>query len=253
MNTFTNTLFIGKVLLRVNKLDSTNTHAINLLSKNKPSDGTVISAWAQEQGRGQIGRTWLSEAGKNLTFSIILYPRFLAAKEQFLLNQAVALGVCDWVQRFCRAAQVKWPNDIYVKDKKIGGILIQNSLSGSTIQNAVLGIGLNINQTSFPDTLPNPTSLSLETAIQYDLDEALEGICEQIERRYLQLRAKNTSIIQRDYLGNLYRFQEEALYQYPEGGVFQGKIIGISPEGKLIIDHDKGTEQFDFRQVQFVL
>lgn len=253
MSTFTNTLFVGKVLLRINKLDSTNNYATSLLSKNKPSEGTVISAWAQEQGKGQIGRTWLTEPGKNLTFSIIFYPRFLAAKEQFILNQAIALGVFDYVKQICPNSKVKWPNDIYVNDKKICGILIQNTLSGAHIQTAIVGIGLNVNQQNFPENLPNPTSLRLETGQTFDRDQILESVCERIETRYLQVKANNYTLIHQEYLENLYRFQEEALFEYPEGATFSGKIVGISETGKLMIDHQKGTESFDVREVRFIL
>ncbi len=253
MSTFSNTLFIGKVLLQLNKLDSTNSHALYLLSKNKPSEGTVITAWSQEQGRGQIGRSWKSEAGKNLTFSIIFYPLFLTARQQFTLNQAIALGVYDYVSQYVDNVKVKWPNDIYVNDKKICGILIQNVLSGVKIQSSVVGIGLNINQSDFDEDIPNPTSLILEKLTSFDLSKELESLCGKIEIRYLQLRAGNYTRLQNDYLQNLYRFQQEALYQYPEGAVFNGKIVGLSETGKLIIHHNKGEELFDVRELNFII
>ncbi|MFT5165419.1 MAG: BirA family biotin operon repressor/biotin-[acetyl-CoA-carboxylase] ligase [Saprospiraceae bacterium] len=253
LSTFSNTLFIGKVFLTMEKLDSTNTHAIELLSKNNPSEGTVISAWNQADGRGQIGRKWQSEAGKNLTFSIIFYPDFLPAKQQFILNQAIALGVYDFVNRFLDNVKIKWPNDIYVGDKKICGILIQNVLSGMNIQSSVTGIGMNINQAEFDNSIPNPTSLFLETNTQFDLMPLLGIFCEKIETRYLQLRAGNYSLIQNDYLKNLYRFQEPSLFQYTEGEIFNGKIVGLMESGKLIIHHNKGEESFDMRQVIFLI
>lgn len=253
MSTFTNTLFVGKVLMRYDNLDSTNKHALNLLSKNKPSEGTVITAWNQGQGRGQIGRTWLSEAGMNLTFSIIFYPKMLTAKRQFILNQAVTLGVYDYISQYISDVKIKWPNDIYVTDRKICGILIQNLLSGSQIQSSVIGIGLNVNQTTFDSTLPNPTSMGIETNEHFDLDLALEQLCEKIETRYLQVRGLNHDLINKHYLQNLYRFQENALFQYPEGDIFNGKIVGVSETGKLRIHNQKGEEQFDVREIIFVL
>lgn len=253
MSTFSNTLFVGKVFLELKKLDSTNTHAIALLSKNNPSEGTVISAWNQVSGRGQIGRKWLSEAGKNLTFSIIFYPRFLPANQQFLFSQAIALGVYDFLNLFLTNVKIKWPNDIYVGDKKICGILIQNVLSGRNIQSSVAGIGININQTDFDSSIPNPTSLFLETNKPFDLMVLLESLCEKIEARYLGLRAGNYTVIQHDYLKNLYRFQEQSLFQYPDGETFSGKITGLSASGKLIIHHQKGEESFDVRELVFLI
>ena len=253
MSTFSNTLFVGKVFLELKNLDSTNTHAIKLLSKNNPSEGTVISAWNQANGKGQIGRKWQSEAGKNLTFSIIFYPEFLPAKLQFLLSQAIALGVYDFVSQFIGNVKVKWPNDIYVGDKKICGILIQNILSGMTIQSSVIGIGMNINQAEFDSNISNPTSLFLETNKEFELATLLEMLCKKVEARYLQLRAGNYALIQNDYLKNLYRFQEQSLFQYPEGEIFKGKIVGLTEPGKLIIHHNNGEEIFDLREVIFLI
>jgi len=253
LSTFSNTLFVGKVLLKLNKIDSTNEHALKLLSKNKPSEGTVITAWSQEQGRGQIGRTWQSEPGKNLTFSLILYPTFLSAKRQFLLNQAIAMGVSDGINTFLSDVKVKWPNDIYVGNKKVCGILIQNILSGINIQSSVIGIGLNVNQIDFAKDLPNPSSLALIAQKEFDLLKVLETICEKIETRYLQLRGGNYNLIQKDYLKYLYRLQEESLFQYPEGEIFSGSIVGVSETGKLKIHHKKGEELFDIREVKFII
>ncbi len=253
MTTFSNTLFVGKVLLELNKIDSTNKHALKLLSKNKPSEGTVISAWNQEQGRGQIGRTWQSEPGKNLTFSIILYPTFLPAKKQFLLNQAIALGISDAISTFLPDVKVKWPNDIYIGNEKVCGVLIQNILSGTSIQSSIIGIGLNVNQTDFAKDLPNPSSLGLIAKKEFDLLQVLERLCEKIETRYLQLRGGNYDLIEKDYLKYLYRLQEESLFQYPEGEVFSGSIVGVSETGKLKIHHKKGEELFDIREVKFII
>ena len=126
-------------------LSSTNTYATELLAKTTPSEGTVISAGFQEAGRGQIGSSWTASAGKNLLLSVIPYPRWLAARQQFTLSQAVALAVADTISSATgKMAEVKWPNDVYLEGKKLAGILIQNSLSGTYLQNAVVGIGLNV-------------------------------------------------------------------------------------------------------------
>lgn len=252
LSTFSNTLFIGKVLLQLNKIDSTNSHAVKLLSKSKPSEGTVISAWNQERGRGQIGRGWQSEPGKNLTFSIILYPTFLQANQQFLISQAVALGIYDALSNLVPDLKVKWPNDIYCGNKKLGGILIQNILFGTNIQSSIIGIGLNINQINFNKDLPNPVSLAIATQQEFDLSEILEKLCEKIESRYLQIRAGNYNLIRKHYLENLYRLQESALYQNEQGETFSGTIVGVSETGKLNIHHKKGEEFFDVREVKFL-
>ena len=132
-----NTLFIGKVVIQLPKVDSTNLYAQSLVAKSKPSEGTVISTYNQRAGRGQIGRKWESEPGKNIAFSVILYPGFLAIRQQFLLNQMVSLAVLDLVAKYTeKAVKVKWPNDIYIEDGKVCGILIQNTLAGRRIQSS---------------------------------------------------------------------------------------------------------------------
>lgn len=254
MSTNNNTLFVGKVLLHLKELDSTNAYALNLLSKNKPSEGTVISAWNQTCGRGQIGSNWESEAGKNITMSLILYPNFLPIKQQFLLNQAISLSVFDFVSRFVSAeVKIKWPNDVFVNNKKIAGILIQNSLSSNIFQSSVIGLGININQTIFKSDAPNPTSVKLETDNENNLEDLMELLCADLEKRYLQLRSGNISLIQQSYLNNLYRFQEDAIYQRMDNQeIFSGKIVGTDETGKLLVDHNKGQSAFSMKTIKFL-
>lgn len=254
MITNNNTLFIGKVLLHLKELNSTNAYALNLLTKNKPGEGTVVSAWNQTQGRGQIGSSWESEAGKNITISIILYPSFLPIRQQFILNQAISLGIFDFISKFISTqVKIKWPNDLLVRDKKIAGILIQNILSSNIFQSSVIGVGINVNQVLFKSDAPNPTSLKLETKKEYDVNSLIDLLCSAIEKRYLQLRAGNISILQQDYLNNLHQFQEEAIYQRTDNQeIFSGKIVGIDESGKLIIDHKKGQSAFSMKEVRFL-
>jgi len=254
LHTNNNTLFIGKVLLHLEEVNSTNSYAIELLSKNKPSEGTVISARKQTQGRGQIGSGWESEAGKNLTVSLILYPTFLPIKQQFLLNQAISLGVFDFVSRFIEAeVKIKWPNDIMVGNKKIAGTLIQNILSSNNFQTSIVGIGVNVNQTFFKSDAPNPTSIKAETKNEHDLKDLIDFLCIDLEKRYLQLRAENSWIIQKEYLSNLHQYQEEAIYQRTDNdAIFSGKIVGVHESGKLIIDHTKGQSLFSMKEVKFL-
>ena len=254
MNNNINTLFVGKVLLSFRELDSTNNYALSLLSKNKPSEGTVISAWKQSDGRGQIGNYWESEAGKNITVSIVLYPSFVTVQEQFVLNQVISLGVVDFLSaKIDRGLRVKWPNDIYVGDKKIAGILIQNSLSQSKIQSSIAGIGINVNQAVFRSNAPNPTSLGLETSSAYELEELLPQLCKAIETRYLEIRSQNFEKVRSDYLNCLYRFQEDALYQRTgTKEVFSGKIVGLTKTGRLILDTKKGEAIFSLKEIKFL-
>lgn len=248
-----NTLFVGKVLLDFPELDSTNEYALELLSKSKPIEGTVISTFEQTRGRGQIGSSWESEPHKNLSLSILLYPVFLPLREQFALNLAVSLAVRDFVAKHVeKSVKVKWPNDIYVDNRKICGILIQNSIGGNRLQSSVVGIGVNVNQTTFSANAPNATSLALETSRAFDLYELIEDLCLAVEQRYLSLKNfTQYESLRQEYLRHLYRFEELSAFARADGSVFQGKITGISLSGKLIVTHAQGKEEFSIKEISF--
>ena len=251
---YQNTLFVGTHIERFAQLGSTNTYALDLLSKSLPPEGTVITTDNQSDGRGQIGSKWESEAGQNLTLSIILYPNFLPIRQQFLLTQCISLGVREFTAKFIdNSVKVKWPNDIYINQNKVSGILIQNTLSSSQILHSVIGIGININQTIFKSNPPNPTSFQLETGQSYVLFELQFELFKCIEQWYLQLRSNNHNHIQQNYLDHLYLFEEEAYYQRAaDKSIFKGMISGITPTGKLVIEHDGRREMFANKEVEFI-
>jgi BirA family biotin operon repressor/biotin-[acetyl-CoA-carboxylase] ligase len=247
-----NTIFIGKVLLHFNDLTSTNTYAQELLSKTKPIDGTVIIADYQTAGRGQIGSVWQSTAGLNITLSIILYPKFVSANEQFVLSQAVALGVRSFIGQYCaKPVYVKWPNDIYVENRKIAGILIQNTLSGKNIQSTIVGLGININQTVFNNSIANVTSLKKEIQKDILIQEAIPLLLQAIEQCYMKLKNGQVHLVQQAYLEHLYQYQQWANYQKKDGTVIKARLIGISPQGQLCLQHQK-VEYFDLKEIRFL-
>jgi BirA family biotin operon repressor/biotin-[acetyl-CoA-carboxylase] ligase len=253
-----NTLFTGKVYLRFDELASTNDYAVDwiarrnkLTSKSKPPEGTVVRADSQSAGRGQYGSTWESEPGKNLTLSVILYPTWLEATAPFLLNMAVTLAVIDALPPI--GVKAKWPNDLYVDDRKIGGVLIQNSLSSKGIQSSVVGIGLNVNQTVFQSDAPNPGSLAGLTGIEYDLDALADNLFEHLEKRYLELRAGNRDEIHATYESRLYRLHETASYQkLPERTGFAGIILGVTDQGLLRMETSRGEQHFQLKELRFI-
>lgn len=245
-----NPLFIGKVLHDFENLPSTNEYAIELLSKSKPSEGTAISTYNQTRGRGQIGSKWESQAGRNLSISVILYPNFLKAQEQSLLNQCIAIACRSFLDKYLAAeVALKWPNDLMVKRKKIGGILIQNALSGSQIQSSVIGIGVNINQRQF-SAAPNPTSLALLNNQFYELNELRSALFAEIEQQYLRLKAGRFQEIKADYLRHLYRLGEKCLFERNNQELFRGTIVGITPVGQLLIETNSGQEAFGIKEIQ---
>ncbi len=251
--TDTNTNIIGKVLYRFEELPSTNQYALELLSKSTPEEGTAISTLNQTAGRGQIGRKWESAPGENLTFSIILYPNFLTAAQNFQLNKAFSLGVRDFVESVLPSFRVfvKWPNDIYVNDRKICGILIQNAIQGSRIQSTVLGIGLNVNQSQFA-WAPNATSLFLESGRTFSLDQTLPDVFFFLEKRYRQL-SSDIRTLNENYLSALYRIHQETEFQQPDGQRFKGTITGVGPAGHLLILCGHQVRSYDLKEIQMIL
>lgn len=253
MSDLSNTLFIGKVLLHFPSLGSTNAYMSELLTQMPVSEGTVVSTFHQFAGRGQVGNTWQCAPDENIAMSILLHPKFLSPQRQFLLNCIAALAVRDTLARHTdQQVSVKWPNDVLIADKKVCGILIQNTLSSTQILTSIVGIGININQQKFSETLPFATSLRIATGKQYDL-KALQLECfATLERYYLSLRAGNRHRVERAYLAQLYAYQEVRTYQLPDGTYFRASIVGISPIGQLILAWEGREQHFNVKEVMLV-
>lgn len=238
------------------KVSSTNSFLADLSVRNKLPEGTVVIAFMQEQGRGQRGTTWQSEAGKNLTLSILLKPMFIKVNEQFALNKAISLGVMDFItehikKETAKEVKIKWPNDIYIGNKKVAGILIENSVSGNGLIQSVIGIGINVNQERFPPDIPNATSLRIETGKEFILLTEFEQLAFCLEKRYLQLSGYLKEI-DTDYLKNLYRFNEWANYHFGREKI-NARITGISATGKLLLEkRNLEMIECDFKEVKFV-
>ena len=248
------TLFTGQQVIYLPQCGSTNSYAHELLIKNSATDGCVVVTDCQTNGRGQRGNTWEAEPGKNLTLSYILKPHFLAAQHQFYLNICVSLAVVELVKVYLGSnypkITLKWPNDVYYGNYKIGGILIENSLTGQFIQHSVIGIGLNINQLSF--LVAGALSFSQITGKQYHLATIIERLSEQIEARYLQLQQGKFTKLKTDYLQCLYRYQEEHLYVIA-GKQVPGTIMGIDDIGRLGLKTGHELQYFNFKEIAFVI
>jgi BirA family biotin operon repressor/biotin-[acetyl-CoA-carboxylase] ligase len=241
------TLFVGQQRLHVKSLDSTNRFAWEYLAKTKPSEGTAIYADEQTAGKGQFGSTWQSPAGLNLYVSFIFYPRFLNAKDHFRLNQAVALALCEAVRSYGLEAQIKWPNDIYVGEQKLCGILIETSLQGAWLDQAVVGIGWNLNQTEFPPDLHRATSLRLLLGRELPLIQALASLSTFLEKRYLLLKSCQHSTLHQDYLQYLLGYTQPQRYlDTATQTEFIAQIKAVLPTGLLSLRSHEGQ----LRQVQ---
>ena len=246
------TLFIGQIIQYLPSCQSTNDEASTLIAQTDPNEGLLVITDNQTAGRGQRGNQWEAKSGENLTFSLILKPSFLTATEQFWLNMAISLGIYDTLQPLIGdSLRIKWPNDIYVNDQKLGGILIENTLHGYSIAWSVIGIGMNVNQTEFGYS--TATSLQSQAPLPntYDLPGLLSRLCETLEQRYLQLLSGQRDTLKINYLQTLYRYQEEHNFKR-EGQSFRGTIIGIDANGRLGISTDGQVQYFGFKEVSFI-
>ena len=246
--------FARNQIIKLDTVDSTNKYAQNLLKKGKIDEGTVIVAGIQRAGKGQGENLWESDANKNLTMSIVLRPVFLLPEKQFQLNKIIALAVYDFVKNVLNEqfVKIKWPNDIYFKNRKIAGILIENSILGNSFDNSVVGIGVNVNQIDFKSDAPNPVSLKNISGENYNLDDCLTDLIACIEHRYLLLKSKQENAINSDYLDALYKFQTYSKFK-SKNKIFEVKITGVSEFGKLILANRENEKfEFNFREVEFV-
>jgi BirA family biotin operon repressor/biotin-[acetyl-CoA-carboxylase] ligase len=248
------TQIIGSKIEEVPITSSTNTYAINFLTKNKPQEGTVIIASDQTEGRGQIGRKWYSSRGSSITLSVIIYPDFIEIHRQFILSVMVALGVYQTLIEFCdKKISIKWPNDLLIDHKKAGGILIQNNLHQKKIKSTVFGIGLNINNESFPQELPNATSLYLEQKVKVDQNKFLESLFKNLDHFYKRLKNKKYDECIQDYLTHLWGMHKKSSFSSDPLGKFNGTIRGITHAGKLKLEIDGKIKLFSVGEINFNL
>lgn len=244
---------IGSTIVHLDIVDSTNNYAAKELLTKSLDEGTVFVAACQQSGRGQGESSWESSEGKNLTFSIVLYPRNLEVSRQFIISKTIALGIADFLSGYSQGIRIKWPNDIYAGDRKIAGILIETAVMAGKISRAVIGIGLNINQEKFVSDAPNPVSLKNLTGKTFDLKRTLNELCFHLDKRYLQLIGYKYSQIDLDFERLLYRMGEWAMF-CADGSDFEGMITGTDPEGQLLIQNREGKIRgFQFKEVQFLL
>ena len=245
------TLFIGKNLLKFDELTSTNTWLMERLSLQDFPEGTVVFTINQTHGKGQRGTSWAADMSNSLTFSVLVKPSFLPISSAYDLSVCIALAIYDCLNELRPGFKIKWPNDIYFNNKKVAGILIENQMNKSTYQNAVVGIGLNVNQSDLRD-LPNAISLKQILGIQFPIEKVLDRLCETMEARYLQLRAGKFDELLKSYLKNLYWFKETRVFR-SKNTEFIATIVGVLRNGRLVLKLEHGgTCDYDIKELQFV-
>ena len=253
MNKELTTLFTGRQVIEIESVESTNSYLSELLKTQLVPEGSVVRAFSQLSGRGQMGARWSSEDGKNLLVSFAFYPTFVVPRNLFLLNKTYALGVYDYIKSILgNEVKIKWPNDIYWKSKKLGGILVENTITTSIITNSILGLGLNVNQLEFPSNLPNPVSIGQIIPGNHNLSLMLNGLANSIEHRYLQLRRGEKQTLDEDYKKALFRCEEWAFYE-DKKGKFPGCIKGVDNQGLLKVEDEEGEIRlYDLKELKYL-
>jgi len=240
-------------IIHIQETDSTSNYLKKLLQEQQLVDSSIVFADYQTAGKGQRGNSWESEEGKNLLFSIVLYPDMVKANDQFIISQIISLAIAASLRKYTDTISIKWPNDIYWHDKKICGILIENTLLDNNIKESVCGIGININQTEFKSAAINPVSLKQITGKDYDLKKLLHEVELSISHFYKKLRKGDIENIIHSYKDTLFR--RDGYHVYNDGvNDFSARIKDIGRDGTLILETIEGIERiFAFKEVKYIL
>lgn len=241
-------------ILHFDEINSTNVFLYDKISENNDISDMVVVAAHQTAGRGMDKNRWESEAGKNLLFSIALNVNFLEAENQFKISQAVSVAIVETLSQFVddKRLFIKWPNDIYFGDKKLAGMLIQNTIEGRMMGVSIIGIGLNVNQIEFSKDIPNPISLKMISGQDFDLDNLLNLLVSSIKTKVESLRDKeNQNEINEKYVSRSYRFGIWSDYFY-QNQVKSMIIRGFDKYGRLLLHDKEGAEIVcDVKELQF--
>lgn len=234
------------------EIDSTNGEMNRLLMTEDLAEGCIIRTQYQHAGKGHAGNSWQSERGENLLFSMLLKPDFLSPEHAFHLSRIASLSLHEIIDNQCDEVQIKWPNDMLVGDKKMAGILIENMIISHTISHSIIGIGVNVNQTTFDPSIPAPTSLRIEKGCHIDMNSLLKEFRSSMERWYNTLITGNERLVMESYNQRLYRLGVTAYYR-SAAGKFTAVIRDVLPSGELVLESGKGDIlTFGFKEVEYL-
>ena len=238
-------------LLILNSVDSTNNYAMGKVRAGSASHGNAYFTYEQTKGKGRRGKVWNAEKGKNIILSIVVQPLFLELNKQFQLSVATSLGCLSFLKKYAEDdMKIKWPNDLFWNDRKAGGILIENVIKGNGWQWAVIGIGININQTNF-DLVTNflPVSLKQITGKDFDVIELSRELCTEVLKSINELKNNGFEKMLSEYNKNLFKLNKKVKLK-KDNIVFETTLKGVSPHGDLITA-DTLERQFDFDEVEW--
>jgi BirA family biotin operon repressor/biotin-[acetyl-CoA-carboxylase] ligase len=242
----------GQPFIELTEVDSTNIYAMGQVQANLAGHGACFFAHHQSGGKGRQGKQWLAEAGTHIAMTVVLDCSFLAPTRQFPVSMMAALATHDLFSRYAGdETRIKWPNDIYWRDRKAGGILIENLIRGSNWQWSLVGIGLNINQAKFPESLPNAVSLKQVTGKDFDPVVLAKELCDCLDQRYTQVKEARFSELLDEYNSYLFKRNETVRLRKNNTG-FNCSIRGVSASGELQV-LGGSQESFRFDEVEWVL
>jgi len=239
-------------IICVDNIDSTNNFLKKLCIERFPDEGTVIMAEYQNAGKGQGKNSWHSKKGRNLLVSVLLKPS-LNAIDHFLISEFISMGIIDTLAAYRIKSEIKWPNDIYVGDKKIAGILVENSIKHNSIYQTIAGIGLNVNEDDFPEYLPNPTSIYLEIKKELNITELLKFLMNKLFERYKLIKGNDFQQLHNEYNSILYRKNISSGYN-AAADIFSAILIGVGTSGELQLKMEDGNiKEYLFGEVQMIV
>ena len=245
--------------MRIHHIHLSETESTNLYAKaiDPQEDLTLITTDHQTAGRGQRGNTWESEAGRNLLFSIVIKPSPIPAAQQFVISELISVAICDALSQYTPDIRIKWPNDIYYRDHKLCGILIEHDLEGIHLSRSIIGVGLNVNQAEFISDAPNPISLFQILGHEVEREELLTRIVNHFVTLYEQYIAQDEALdrdtLHDTYTTLLYRRNEEAPYRDAQGP-FTATLRNVAPDGRLLLEDKQGTlRSYLFKEVAYII
>jgi len=239
--------------LHLTTVDSTN-NFLRQYRAEVESDITLVTADYQTAGRGQRGNSWESEVGKNVVYSLLIHPRMLKPMQFFSISEIAAMSVCEALEGIHHSQfSIKWPNDIYYGDKKIAGILIETDLMGGRIENAIIGVGVNINQQTFLSDAPNPISLFQIIKKETPVKEVMTRIMERFDTLYQELERGEIETLHQRFMQHLYRREGYHAYR-DEKGDFEARITGVELSGHLHLEDREGiARRYAFKEVSYLI
>jgi BirA family biotin operon repressor/biotin-[acetyl-CoA-carboxylase] ligase len=242
---------IGEPFIELTDTESTNIYAMQKAHARLAKHGTAYFAHSQTAGKGQRGNSWQSEPGQNLILSVVLEPDFLKPTASFILSITVSLACHDFVSQICGdETAIKWPNDLYWRDRKAGGILVENQVKGSRWVYAIVGIGINVNQVNFSPALPNPVSLRQITGQQFDPVSLSHTLCHHLQTRYVLLQAGKSALLLEEYNHRLFGTNRSLLFK--SGNLlFRGTIREVTAAGEIVIETDR-RKSYQFGEIEWI-